>query len=88
MGVDVLNPFMMTQVHLEGEKYVTESLTIPMIEQLRVGLQEFESALGRDDRRNLGRDDRRLSTDRQVQGRDSHVGTHQNKFYSLHVILV
>ncbi len=46
MGVDVLKPFMMTQVQLEGEKYVTGSLTIPMIEELRVGLQA-----ARDDRR-------------------------------------
>ena len=53
VGVDVVKPFMMTQVQLEGEKYVTGSLTIPMIEQLRVGLQtardrlqEFETAVG------------------------------------------
>ena len=46
---------LLTQVQLEGEKYVTGSLTIPMIEQLRVGLQaacgrlqEFESAVGVD----------------------------------------
>ena len=39
VGVDVLKLFMMTQVQLEGEKYVTGSLTIPMIEQLRVGLK-------------------------------------------------
>ena len=44
VGVDVLKPFMMTQVQLEGEKYVTGSLTIPMIEQLRV---RFQAARGR-----------------------------------------
>ena len=39
LGVDVLSSFMMTQVQIEGEKYVTGTLIIPMIEQLRVGLK-------------------------------------------------
>ena len=45
VGVDVLKPFMMTQVQLEGEKYVTGSLTIPMVDQLRVRLQEARGRL-------------------------------------------
>ncbi len=37
VGVDVLKPFMMTQVQLEGEKYVTGSLPIPMVSVLTPG---------------------------------------------------
>ena len=32
VGVDVLRSFMMTQVQIEVEKYVTGTLIIPMIE--------------------------------------------------------
>ena len=40
VGREVLNPFMLAQVMLEGEKYVTGSLVIPMVESLRKGLLE------------------------------------------------
>ena len=40
VGREVLNPFMLAQVKLEGEKYVTGSLVIPMVESLRKGLLE------------------------------------------------
>jgi hypothetical protein len=53
VGKEVLRPFMMAQVMLEGEKYVTGSLVIPMVEELRVGLmaaqarvQELSAAVG------------------------------------------
>ena len=38
VGKEILNPFMAAQVLLEGEKYVTGSLVIPMVESLRKGL--------------------------------------------------
>jgi hypothetical protein len=53
VGKEVLRPFMMAQVMLEGEKYVTGSLVIPMVEEVRVGLmaaqarvQELSAAIG------------------------------------------
>jgi hypothetical protein len=37
-GVKLLKPFMLFQQSLEGDKYVTGSLAIPLIHDLRVGL--------------------------------------------------
>ena len=43
VGREILNPFMLAQVMLEGEKYVTGSLVIPMVESLRKGLLEAQT---------------------------------------------
>ena len=42
VGQEVLRPFQVAQVMLEGEKYVTGSLVIPMVEELREGLSNAQ----------------------------------------------
>jgi hypothetical protein len=53
VGLEILRLIMRTQVMLEGEKYVTGSLVLPMVEELCAGLlhkqervQELGEAVG------------------------------------------
>ncbi len=45
MGEELLRPLMLTMVELEGQKYVTASLVIPMVEAIRKGLNEANERL-------------------------------------------
>jgi hypothetical protein len=45
VGEEVLRPFILTMVELEGQKYVTGSLVIPMVEAIREGLNEANERL-------------------------------------------
>ena len=40
VGEEVLRPLMLVMVELEGQKYVTTSFVIPMVEAIREGLNE------------------------------------------------
>jgi hypothetical protein len=44
-GEEVLRPLMLAMVELEGQKYVTGSLVIPMVEAIRKGLKEATQCL-------------------------------------------
>ena len=45
VGLEILRPLMMAQLKLEGEKYVTGSLIIPMISEIRTGLLAAQARL-------------------------------------------
>ena len=45
VGEEVLRPLMLAMVELEGQKYVTGSLVIPMVEAIRKGLNEANERL-------------------------------------------
>ena len=45
VGLEILRPLMLAQLKLEGEKYVTGSLIIPMISEIRTGLVAAQARL-------------------------------------------
>jgi hypothetical protein len=45
VGEDVLRPLILVMVTLEGQKYVTVSLVIPMVEHIHKGLHEVHECL-------------------------------------------
>jgi hypothetical protein len=45
VGAEVLRPLMLAMMTLEGQKYVTGSLVIPMVESIRKGLHEAHDRL-------------------------------------------
>jgi hypothetical protein len=45
VGEEVLRPLMLVMMTLEGQKYVTDSLVIPMVERIRKGLHEAHDRL-------------------------------------------